>query len=187
MNYSCLSKQELEEFTEMFSVFHDLILAMIRNAVHVLPKDKTNNSKPSLTAHLQVNSATKHNQEYEKFIDIKDVFLSCFGGENRRDTLQNGIKKFVLKPKPENKKDYKVKICISTAFFQQLDDISKDNFSKDIRVLENIINKINDSFNQLLPSAQQKGQLLIQQIRRVEIPTKAKYTGKKQEKGKGIA
>ena len=184
-NYNGLSKLELEEFTEMFSVFHDLILSMIRNAVHVLPTDKTN-KKPSATAHLRVNNATKHNQEYEKFIDIRDVFLSCFKSEIRRELLNKAIKNFVLKQKPENKNDYLIKICIKSSFFINLDSISQGNLKNDIKILEQIINKINDSFNQLLPQAQKQGMLAISKIRRIDIPEKAKYSGKKKEKGKGI-
>ena len=173
-----MSLIEIEAFREMFSVFQDLILAMIRNAVRVLPKNKID-SQPSLTAHLMVNSATKHAQEYEKFIDIKDVFLSCISDAERRDFFKKAILYFTLNSKR------KIKFCISKTFFNAINEKSKFYFKEDIKKLEKIINSINDNFNMRLPEAKQQGRLMISKIRRIDIPQKAKYAGKTQDKSKG--
>ena len=178
LRYNRMTSVEVENFKEMFSVFQDLILAMVRNAVRVLPKDKTNLS-PSLTAHLKVNSATKHNQEYDKFIDIKDVFLSCISNEERRDFFAMAMLNFTLNDKQ------KIKFRIKRSVHDNLDEDSRIAFKEDIILLEKIINSINDNFNLRLPEAKQQGKLMISKIRRIDIPQKAKYTGKAQDKSKG--
>lgn len=179
--YTKLTNNEIENFTEMFSVFQDLILAMIRNAVRVLPKDKSKNFTPKLTAHLDINRATKHNQEYEKFMDIKDVFLSCIENKNHKEVFNKAIKCFTVDDKQ------KVRFLIKKSFYITLEEKSKHYFNEDIKKMEKIINKINDNFNLRLPEAQQQGKLMISKIKRIDIPEKAKYSGKEKSKGKGIS
>ena len=177
MNYTKMSLVELESFTEMFSAFQDLILSMIRNAVRVLPKNKSD-FKPSVMAHLQVNGATKHNQEYEQFLDIKDIFISCIYGTERRQIFDKTISRFVINV---NKR---IKFCIKRSAYNMFNANSQRLFKEDIKKLEDIINQINDNFNVRLPEAKQQGRLMISKIRRIDIPQKARYAEKAQEKGK---
>ena len=176
--YRSMSELELQKFEQMFSVFQDLILAMIRNAVRVLPKDQ-NKTTPSITAHLNVNNATKQYHSYDAFIDIKDVFLSCISDRQRRLFFNSSVSHFTLN------RQQKVKFCIKRSIFKILDNHSQFSFKEDIKKLEKIINTINDNFNLRLPEAKQQGKLMISKIRRIDIPQKAKYNQKTQQKTTG--
>jgi len=176
MHYSPMTSNEIAVFSEMFSVFQDLILAMIRNAVKVLPKN-TLYTDPDVKAHLKINSATKKYQSYSNFIDAKDIFLSCISNETRRSFFSKSILKFVAN------NNRKIKFFIKNSIYKQLDQKSKVSFKEDIKKLENIINKINDNFNIKLPEAKQQGKLLISKIREIEIPKKAKYNSQSNKRG----
>ena len=176
-SYNKMSNLESENFKEMFSVFQDLILSMVRNAVRVLPTDK--NAKPNIKAHLQV-TALSSSVYYDKFLDIKDVFLSCISNVARRSIFEKTIQGFVVDKKQ------KIRFFIKKSEYQKFDGRSKKIFTSDIKLLEDIINKINDNFNLRLPEAKKQGMLAISKIKSIDIPQKAKYTGKKQEKGRGV-
>ena len=178
MNYVPMSDSEIESFTQMFSTFQNLILAMVRNAVRVLPKNKQS-SKPDLMTHLKINSSSINDQKYENFMNIKDVFLSCISDENRRFLLENAVLKFTLN------NETKIKFSINRAYYEKLSDKSKIFFKKDIKKMEEIINELNSNFNLKLPEAKQQGKLMISRIREIAIPQKAKYATHKQYK-KGI-
>ena len=178
--YNKLTDLEFEKFKEMFSAFQDLILAMIRNAVHVLPTDKSENFTPRITAHLNINRATKHNQKYDNFMDIKDVFTSCIENIEHREIFDKAIKCFTVDDKQ------KIRFLIKKSFYISLEEKSKFYFNHDVKKLEKIINSINDNFNIRLPEAKQQGKLMISKIRRIDIPEKAKYSGKEKSKGRSI-
>ena len=175
--YNQLSNEDLEQFKEMFATFQDLILSMIRNAVRVLPSDK-NNPTPSIKAHSQIKSSSA-DVSYDKVIDIKDIFLSCIPADEQRYFFEISIKCFALDAKKN------IRFNIKRSVYEPLDDYSKKNFANDIKKLESIINDINNNFNQRLPEAKRQGMLMISKIKNLDIPDKAKYQGRNQNKEKG--
>ena len=176
ISYSKMQEFEFESFKEMFSVFQDLILSMVRNAVHVLPIEKLN--APSLKAHMRIKSLSK-NVEYCKFVDVKEVFLSCIENVYRRQFLDKITKGFTI---DDNKK---IRFVILQSIYSLLSESEKKYFTKDIKRFEEIINNINDNFNQRLPEAKQQGKLMISKIRRLDVPNTAKYQGRQTTKQKG--
>ena len=178
--YSQLSNTDIDYFQEMFGTFQDLILAMVRNAVRVLPNDK-NNPAPSIKAYNRIKSSSA-DVSYDKVIDIKDIFLSCIPDDKQRYFFSKSIKCFVLDAKKN------IRFNIWKNEYEKLDTNSKKNFASDVKILEKIINDINNNFNQRLPEAKRQGMLMISKIKNLDIPDKAKYQGRSQnkEKGRGV-
>jgi len=175
VNYIPLSQGEIGIFEEMFSTFQDLILSMIRNAVVALPSKSSDNS-PNLSEHLNINKNKGY--KYESFIDIKDVFLSCFSDVYYRNFINLTISNFRV----NNRK--KIKFCLNKKACNCLDKHSRILFKKDINKLEKIVNHINDNFNINLIEAKKQRNLLLSEInsRINKIPKKAKYIEKTNDK-----
>lgn len=168
MKYSSLSLKDKEVFKEMFSTFQDLILAMVSNSVRVLPSKC--DFKSSLKTHLSiVKNLIKSDYRYEEFIDIKNVFLSCIANKLCRKKLDLAVSHFTIDDKQ------KVRFSIKDKFYSRLDDNSRLEFDEDIKMLESIINCINDDFNKRLPIALQNGMLISKKVHSADVPRKAKY------------
>ncbi len=175
--YEQLSEEDLKKFTELFETFQDTILSMIRHAVRVLPNNK-NNPNPSIKAYSAIKSSSA-DIEYEKVIDIKDIFLHCLLSEKQHLFFKKSLKCFVL----DSKKN--IRFNIKKTEYEKLDNHSKQNFVNDVKKLEKIIYNINNNFNQRLPEAKRQGMLMISKIKNLDVPDKAKYQGRTQSKEKG--
>lgn len=172
-----MSEHDISVFEEIFSTFQDLIIAMVRNAVRVLPSDKSNPT-PSIMAHCKIKSSNA-NVSYDNVIDIKDIFLSCLPDEEQRNIFDKTVNRFTLDD------EKKIRFFIKKTEYEKLDITSKRGFAHDVKKLEKIINSINDNFNVRLPEAKRQGMLMISKIKNLDIPEKAKFQGRRQEKQKG--
>lgn len=177
VKYNRMSEHDVSAFEEIFSTFQDLIIAMVRNAVRVLPNDK-NNPIPSIVAHSKIKSSNA-DVSYDNVIDIKDIFLSCVPDEAQRNIFDKTVNRFTL----DGKK--KIRFFIKRAEYEKLDIVSKQSFTQDVKKLEKIINSVNDNFNVRLPEAKRQGMLMISKIKNLDIPDKAKFQSRRQEKHKG--
>ena len=160
---ACLLRSDLFVFYKMISVFHELVLSMVRNAVFVLPNSK-NRVAPNSKMHEIIN---KQDFSYKQSIATRDIFLFCLPKQSRKfyDRL---IQNIVVK-------NSKIAITIDKTEIMKFNEKQRVKILKNLSLFVKIMNKTNNDFQRKLPEAKLQGKALIKSIKpRGQIPEKAK-------------
>lgn len=173
--YRKFSYKDRKAFFDMFFCLNNVILAMVKSGVYVLPNDKKNNIK-SYLLHKEIEQKVKQealqNYKYENIISQKEVLLSCIGDLQRRKIFDLLIKDVFITQQKNN--NYNLKLLINRQFYFRMQEYEREDFKKDIFFIEHTINIVNNHFKQKLPSALKKRIEILSKIKHKIIPEKAK-------------
>ncbi len=179
IDYNKLSNKDKRAFLDMFFCLNNVILAMVKSGIYVLPNDKKNNIKSSLL-HKKIEQKSKQEAlkkyEYDNIISQKEALLYCIGDLQRREILNLLIKDIILIQKNNN---YISKLIINKQLYFCMKEYAKENFKKDIFFVEHTINIVNNHFKNKLPIAIKKRKEILSKITHKVVPEKAKVKNTK--------
>lgn len=177
--YNKFSRNDKTKFLEMFVCLNNVVLAMIKSGVFVLPYDKKNNIKSSLL-HKKIEQKSKQEAlkkyEYDNIISNKEALLYCIGDLEKRKLLNLLFKDIIVK---KNDGSLSFKLILNKEQYSKLNENDKNIFKKDILFLEKSMNIVGNNFQKKLPIAIKKRKEILSKIRHKKIPEKARVKNTK--------